>query len=458
MAGSAHRRAVGVSAVLLGANAASYLLTIVAARLLDVPAFGELSALMALLVIGVVPAMSAQTGIALHVAGTGGGRAALRGSVGLGLAVGVAVAGVVALAAPALTAVLHLSGWSAALVLPLALLPFPVAGALAGVLQGRQRFGTLALLLGVETVGRAGGGIAGLVVGRTPAAVLVGVAAGMVASTVFGWLLCGRPVPGVPSRALVRRVSHAAYATIGLVLLLNLDVLLARHVLSAEQSGVYAVGLIVTKVAYWLPQAVGVLVLPRLADPSVRRGAVRSALLAVLVVDAPVVVACAAAGSWLLPLLGGGRYSAASAPLWLFALTGLLLAVAQILLYSRIAGAELRPMAAVWVAAAVEAVLVLTWLDGGVGQVAAAATVAAGLLVAVGLLVERGAGHPHGGGDDGADGGEHGELGGGAVRPRLPVPRQPLHDGDGGGDRHPGGGDRYEQAGPHLPQQHGGDQ
>src|SRR5688572_4382911 len=69
------RQAVIVSAAAMAANASSYVFTVVAARLLAPAAFGELSALMAVLVVGVVPAMSVQTGVALRVAALGrGGR------------------------------------------------------------------------------------------------------------------------------------------------------------------------------------------------------------------------------------------------------------------------------------------------------------------------------------------------------------------------------------------------
>ena len=77
-------QALIVSAASLAGNASSYVFTIVAARALAPAAFGELSALMAVLVVGVVPAMSVQTGVALRVAaaGRGGGRREQGGALG----------------------------------------------------------------------------------------------------------------------------------------------------------------------------------------------------------------------------------------------------------------------------------------------------------------------------------------------------------------------------------------
>ena len=65
---------------------------------------------------------------------------------------------------------------------------------------------------------------------------------------------------------------RASGPLLGFVLLLNLDVLLARHHLTAAQAGEYAVAAIFAKVAFWLPQGVGVVLLPRLADAGHRRG------------------------------------------------------------------------------------------------------------------------------------------------------------------------------------------
>jgi O-antigen/teichoic acid export membrane protein len=465
------RQAVVVSAALMAGNASSYLFTIVAARLLVPEVFGELGALMALLVVGVVPAMAAQTGIALHVAGAGSARAALRGSVGLGLVLGAAVSLLALAAAPALTNLLHLSSLRPALVLPLALLPFPLTGAVCGVLQGRQRFGALAFLLIIDTVGRAVGGLTGLVVGRTPAAGLAGIAIGVTVAGLVGWLMCGRPLPGRPSRDLTRRVSYAIYATVGLVVLLNLDMILARHVLTGQLSGAYAVGVIVSKIAYWLPQAVAVIVLPRLADPRGRRRTVRLALVAIVIVDAPVVLAGWLAADRLLPLIGGLRYSGESIPLGLFAFTGCLLAVAQILLMSRIAAGDLRSIALVWLAIGIEVVLVMSWLDGSVGQVAAAAAAAAGFAALAGVAVEsrRGrtdpilqldtAGDRHGGGGrTRAESDQHGGLGDRLVRPSLTMSGEASAESDRRGHRRPAHHDPGEQPGPQLPHQRTGEE
>lgn len=456
------RQALLVTAASLGTNVSSYVFTVIAARLLVPSAFGELSALMAVLVVGVVPALSMQTGVALRVAalGPGSGRRERGGAVGLGLGLGAAVAALVLLAVPVLTPVLHLSGPAGVLMLPIALLAYPVLGSLNGLLQGRQRFGALALVMGLDASLRVGGAITGLVVGRTPAAALAGLATGVVLATTAAYLVVGRPRPARPSGLLLRRVGHAGYATVGLVTLVNLDVILARTVLSGHESGVYAVGAVFAKITYWLPQAVAIVLLPRLAHGAGRRATLAGGLLAVVCVDAPVVLVGALFGSDLLPLVGGADYRGESAPLWLFALTGTLLAVGQLLLFSRLAARDVRSIVAVWLGVAAEIALVHWWLGGSVVAVATAAASVAGFLVLAGLLVEiGGAGHRHGGGRDaGADGDQHGGLGDVPVGPGLAVPGEPAGDGHDGGEAGPAQHDPHQRARIHLPHQRTGDE
>jgi O-antigen/teichoic acid export membrane protein len=470
MAATAHRQAVIVSVASLASNASSYVFTVVAARLLVPASFGELSAVMAVLVVGIVPAMSVQTGVALYVAraGSGSGR---RAAVGVGVALGVAMGVVALLGAPVLIEVLHLRGAGPALVLPVALTAFPVLGALSGVLQGRQRFGTLAGVMGLDTGLRIGGAIVGLLIGRSPTAALVGLAVGSLLATSAAFVLCGRPWPARPSAALLRGVAHAGYATVGLVVLLNLDVILARNVLSAHGSGVYAVGLVLAKAAYWLPQAVALVVLPRLADHGSRRSVLRAGVLAVVAIDAPVVLVAALFGPELLPLIGGAGYRGEPVLLWLFALTGSLLAVAQLLLFSRIASGDVRSILAVWLAIGLEIGLVAWRFDGSVTAVSGAAATVAGLLVVVGALVEirsvgiRSVGVRHHSGDDhsggrhpGADGDQHGGLGDPAVGPVLPVAAEAAGDRDHRGDARAAEHRVAHRTRVHLPQQRTGEQ
>src|SRR3954470_10677636 len=143
-------------------NIASYLLTVIAARLLAPPVFGELGSLLAVLAIGAVPAMGLQTVVALRVARAPDQDRGPLVTLGLLTSATVLVTGLAA--APVLMGLLHLARpWSVVL-LACALAPMTLVGLCYGVLQGTQRFRAMALLIATEGLGRVGGTLAGLLV------------------------------------------------------------------------------------------------------------------------------------------------------------------------------------------------------------------------------------------------------------------------------------------------------
>jgi O-antigen/teichoic acid export membrane protein len=396
-----------VSGAVAGNQAAAYLLNVLAARLLVPAAFGELGSLLAVLVVGAVPAMGMQTVSALRVARTKSGDGELveraKGGHGellaraegghgellaLGLTTSAAVTGVALLAAPLLVVLLHLDSVWPAIFLALALASITLTGLFYGILQGQGRFATMAGLLVVDAVGRIGGTLAGLLIARDATGALAGAAIGAAAVAAAGWLVTGRTRPRRHHVGHVKDVLHAVSAMLALVLLVNLDLVLARHYLPAHDAGEYAVGAIVAKIAYWLPQAVAILVLPRLASAAGRRRMVPIALTLCAALDAVVIAGTALLGPTVVAVIGGADYADSGIPVWPFALVGSMLSLVQILLYSRIASNDRRSTLLIWLAVAVELVLVTTWLHGALTQVVTAAVVATALLVCAGALVE----------------------------------------------------------------------
>lgn len=375
--------ALFVSAGVASNQLVSYLLNILAARLLVPAAFGELGSLLAVLVIGAVPAMGLQTVTALRVARH---RDGTREMVALGLLTAGAVTAVALLAVPLLMALLHLASPTPAILLALALAGMTVTGLCYGLLQGTHRFRTMSALLLADALLRVGGTLTGLVITRTATGALAGAAIGAAVVAVVGWVLAGRPRPQRHGSAHVRDVLHAVSAMLALVLLVNLDLVLARHHLPADEAGEYAVGAIIAKIAYWLPQAVAILVLPHLASERGRRKALPVALAVCVALDLVVVAGAVFMGPTVVAVVGGAEYAAF--PVWPFALVGSLLSVTQILLFSRIASNDRWSTLVIWLAVAVEIVLVTAWLRGGLTEVVTAAVVATGLLVCAGAAVE----------------------------------------------------------------------
>ncbi|TFV87315.1 hypothetical protein E4P40_11450 [Blastococcus sp. CT_GayMR20] len=205
-----------------------------------------------------------------------------------------------------------------------------------------------------------------------------------------GWAGCGRPGLHRDVQAPALATVRASAALLGFVVLFNLDLLLARHHLPALAAGEYAVGSIVAKVAFWLPQGVGVVLLPRLADAGRRHRVLGPALALVAASGAALTLATAALGSRALPLIGGSAYGPAlGAATWCFAALGTLLALTQLLLFSDIAGAGRVPGAVVWTAAVAECAVLeaLAAVDAlSPRTVVSTATLTAVTLVGAGLV------------------------------------------------------------------------
>ena len=260
-----------VSAALMGTSALAYVFTVLAARALAPHAYGELAALLGVALVGAVPATGLQTAAALHLGGHRGDPApVVRRLHATALAGAAAVAVVGAFAIAPVVGLLHLPdpfalGWVLVL-----LVAHTVVGGYEGVLQGTGRYARMAVVTTSFGVAKLVGGTVGLLVGGTPTAALAGMALGSSLGVLAGWLGADRPGVargiGAPGRSALR----ASGALLGFVLLLNLDVLLARHHLPGAQAGEYAVAAVFAKVAFWLPQGVGVVLLPRLADAGSR--------------------------------------------------------------------------------------------------------------------------------------------------------------------------------------------
>jgi hypothetical protein len=379
-----------VSAVLLGVNALSYAFTTLAARALAPHAYGELAALLSLSLVGAVPGMGLQTAAALHLGGARGDRAALLPRLH---ATALAAAGLVAVVGAAAVAptvaLLHLPGPAAAEWLVVLLLGHTVVGGYEGALQGIGRYGRLAAVTTTFGVAKVAGGVLGLLLGRTPAWAMAGMALGAALGTAVGWLLSGRPGIGGELAGPARSALRASSGLLGFVALLNLDLLLARHHLAPGVAGEYAVAAVVAKAAFWLPQGIGVVLLPRLAHAGTRRRTVGAALAVVAAVGLVLTVAATVLGGRVVEVVGGSAYgSALGALTGLFAVLGTLLAAAQLLLYSGIAAADRASTTAVWLAVVAELAVVEGLAATGrlsAGALVVTATAVSFLLVAAGL-------------------------------------------------------------------------
>ena len=391
-----------VAVAITGMNVASYGFTLVAAHLLAPAHFGELTALMGIILVGNVAALGLQATTARRIATqhTAAERAAVVDAARRATWIAAGAVAAVALAlSPLLQNALDLTSPTSMVLVALTLVPLTVVGTQAGVAQGNRRWGRLAVLYGAVGTGRLVFGTAAAAIDAVPSVVMAGVLVGAVVPAVVGWplLWTGSSPPDdsqsddqttpYDSRAVLVEALHGTHALLAYFALTNADALLARIVLSPHDSGVYAAGLIVTKACLFLPQFVTVVAFPDLAQARDTRTR-RIAALLIAALGAGVI-----AGTWLLPdlalaFVGGSEYSDVRNLLPLFALEGSVFALLQLLLYDSLARRDLIITVGLWTALAVATAIVLTSVDT-VAMIPVVMTSAAGCVALLSVLPIR---------------------------------------------------------------------
>nr|WP_063711095.1 hypothetical protein [Nocardia niigatensis] len=402
------------------ANVAGYLLQLLASRWLGVSGYSSFASLLAVQMLCAVPALALQNVVAREVV-RGAPVAAARA---LALRCAGLVAGVALVLVPVIASVLKVDVAAAAG----ALCSAPVLVLLSGeqgILQGGSRFRALARVLGGAATIRVTPALIVLATGGGPAAALWVGAAGAACATLAARRVAdaavgrGRPGSTPATEAETQSVSSAAMGsaaasvesgseratdrTLGvfpvfratqvqaaLMALSSADLLISRIVLSENDAGRYALGAIAAKIAFWLPQAVGVVLYPRMAQPQHSARAMRSAL-AVLAGIGSVTVAGAAVAAPLAPLFAGKDYAPIEGLLWLFALQGALLAILQAALLSAIAADRTAPAAITWVGLAAGVAVMLTCAHSVLSLIVIATVTAAVTTLVITGLALRGA-------------------------------------------------------------------
>jgi O-antigen/teichoic acid export membrane protein len=301
------------------ASAAIYGSNIIFSRLLSPASYGDLTALIAFSVIAAVPTGAAQTVVAERIAVLSAQgehdrvRYLIRHAVAhigmIALILGV----VYALCIPLIKGSLGLQAIGPAIALaPLLVLSFfiPVA---FGVLQGMERFVALGVVMLTVAMSRIVIGVPWTLAGGC---LLV---LGLTAYLSRKYLLRGGT--GAARAGLRRRPDRRTLAAggvfIGFALISNLDVLLAKLMLSAQAAGEYAALVTVEKIVIFLPGAVAVVMVPSAAkamhvDGSSRR-VLRIAASLVAVTTLLVAVPASLAPHLLLELMFGAKYVGAAA-------------------------------------------------------------------------------------------------------------------------------------------------
>ena len=215
--------------------------------------------------------------------------------------------------------------------------------------------------------------------------ILIGCAVGAVISY---QLICPRTFSSKLRDGIVIEFGHVAHALIVLFTLTNIDILLARIFLTEDLSGEYAVGVLLAKIAFFLPNAIIIVLFPKMSGGDSSRAVyIATGLTALL--GLVITLVSVFAGDLVIGILGGSQYKELGSEAWLFALEGSAFALVQVLLYARLAAQDRRAVLAVWGALVVLVVVVAVWRHDTVAEIVTTVLAVSLVLTVVGLLLDR---------------------------------------------------------------------
>ena len=379
---------VVVAVATMVVNAASYAMSLAGARLLAPDQFGAFGALLALSIIASTVSISVQALGARRSADTVSAPAEGRDVASTSVAAALVVTVVAALASPVLAVPLSVPAWAVACAFASVAVSVVGFGAL-GLLQGAQSYGRFGSAYGFAGLARAAGTVVAIVIVPTATSAVVGMLAGTVVGTVGALGMARmRPVVRRPPRGTVHELVRNTGSMLGLYTFINVDIVLGRAYLEPSTAGSYAAGSLVSKVAFFLPAFIGIVLFPLMASADGRRARLLN-FVGTAAVGALFTMAVALRPMAVLDLVGGARYLDISGSLWIFALQGSVFAVAQAVVLARLSGPGPGASWAVWTTTAAFVLLVSLRAHESVAQIVTLSLVLAVALVAWVALTDR---------------------------------------------------------------------
>ncbi|MDN5715808.1 MAG: hypothetical protein L0G89_01095 [Janibacter sp.] len=385
--GRRHLGAGAVAVATLVSNVLGYALFLVLNRELTSDDLGAVASLLNLITIASVAALSTQLVSAWRVARqrVEAEATALR----TGFLVGLIVTAVVIVLTPALVPLLHLDGLTPVLLVATLMVPTCVIAAVLGVLQGAEKFVALAALYVVVGSSRAVGGAAAAWLGW-------GVSGVMALTSVAAWLVLPAALwhvrdqlrrslqPALPTQ--VGRVLAGVAGTSALLVASAIDTPVARHVLSGDDSGDYAVVSVFAKAAFWGPAFLATVLYARMS----RARAERAFLLALSgtgVIVAMGIVVSSVLDASLIRIVGGAGYTHLAGQVPLFTALGGAWALIQVLVFWGAARGRHAVGYLVWTGVGIATLVVLLAGHESVASIAATYLVAAALVLLIGVVL-----------------------------------------------------------------------
>jgi O-antigen/teichoic acid export membrane protein len=242
-----------------------------------------------------------------------------------------------------------------------AIAPFVFISTQLGIAQGKEFYLKLAGIYIVFGIGRSVSAIVGLFVYPELISVGIGFFGGTLLSAIVAHFVLGNSKKfwkADRAEKSIKELWKATQALFALYVLVNIDVLLARVVLTPEESGIYTVGMLVAKIAFFMPQAITIVLFPKMGKND--SSALRLAVLGTSLIGAMYIGVTYFASEFVVNAIGGSGYAELYSEVWFFAIEGSLFAVLQVLLYGRIAREDTKVSILLWAGSIIAAISV--WL------------------------------------------------------------------------------------------------
>jgi O-antigen/teichoic acid export membrane protein len=336
----------------------AYAASVIAARLLVPAEFGAFGAMQGITQIGTPIGLAIQAVVARRLVKNSQNKH--HDLLKFGLEVSIAVMTLTLLVSFPLSSIFQIDYLVLVLTIG-AVAPFVFISTQLGIAQGKELYLKVAGIYIVFGIGRSISAIIGLLIYPELISVGIGFFGGTLLSVIFAHYILGNSNKfwkTVRAEKGVSELFKAAQALIALYVVVNIDILLARIVLSPTQSGVYTVGMLVAKIAFFMPQAITVVLFPKMGKND--SSALRLAVLGTTLIGSAYVGFCYFASEFVVNAIGGSGYSELYSEVWMFALEGSLFAVLQVLLYGRIAREDTKVSILLWAGSLIAAVSV--WL------------------------------------------------------------------------------------------------
>lgn len=262
-----------------------------------------------------------------------------------------------------------------------------------GQLQGRLRFGPLALSFIVEMIVRVGLSVTLVAFGLGVSGAALGLGVSFVATWVSVRYYVGHPAPILSTRADPRLRGYAAQISvllIGQIIANESDILVAKHYLTDNTAARYAAVALVGRAVFFLTWSVAITMFPvaarRQADGDVPDRLLLGGALAVLGLGLACTAGAAVLGGPVLKMVLGPHYAGLSAPLSGYAFGTTLLAVANLIASHHLAAGVTRQSWALLGGAVLYTAAMLVW-HGSIAQLVTTQIFSMALLLAATLSI-----------------------------------------------------------------------